>query len=813
MTELNISDIGTIKKRFQEVNKKRLDRVQELLRSKQRVFLEVLPFLFHINNPRLPGYIDDNTPFGVSGYKPSPETINTAKQINRLFSNKFLKMNRNPDIHTLFLMGSSGSIAQSPDSDLDIWLCHNPELPIPKIQSLQRKAIAIEEWAETLKLEVHFFMMNADKFRAGETIDLSSESSGSAQHLMLLDEFYRTSLYVAGKYPLWWIIPPEQESQYESYIQQLKDQFHFNVDETIDLGCLSTMPVNEFFGATVWQLNKALGSPYKAILKILLMEAYAKDYPDSVWLSVEFKQMIYDNILEPEKLDPYILMLRKIEQLLSDKSEQQRLLLARQCFYTKTNKRLSIKDPNAGPWQLDLLENLTAEWNWDSNTLVSMDNRKSWKIDRVHEEHKLLSAALTKSYSTLSEFSRKHAQESRINPQDLNLLGRKLYVSLSHEKGKIEIINTGINCDLSEEHLSFHQNTKINRWTLYQGKPTNTNTKGNALKQSNSLLELITWAHLNKILDTGTRINLNTSNTVMTIRELLAIIKAVQQYIPGGKLAKTSLEQIAETEAITSSILFINIGIDPMMELSKGGSYRAAHNMDPLNYSSFQKNLVVNLDNVIKTSWQQVFAYNYNGSDSIADCICNYINLIPLSKAKPPCIQAYNFSSRNSAVLIKRIEKLFSEVINWLITNPCSQYILHAGNTYYLFQYIDDKLSYKKFQNSEALLHELGSAKTAYTTTSVESKSITKSPLRAIFATNRENCIQFYSTSEHANELFILDEKGALFHQKTIPQHPIDLLSHYYHFVETILSQKHAENTEFQPTYQLQYYKLNQDQK
>ncbi len=45
------------------------------------------------------------------------------------------------------------------------------------------------------------FFINAEEFRQGKLGDLTSESCGSAQHSLLLDEFYRTSVLLAGKYP------------------------------------------------------------------------------------------------------------------------------------------------------------------------------------------------------------------------------------------------------------------------------------------------------------------------------------------------------------------------------------------------------------------------------------------------------------------------------------------------------------------------------------------------------------------------------------------------------------------------------------
>ena len=50
-------------------------------------------------------------------------------------------------------------------------------------------------------------------------------SSGSTQHNLLLEEFYRTSILVAGRYPMWWVVPPQFEKNYDEFIQWLQEMY------------------------------------------------------------------------------------------------------------------------------------------------------------------------------------------------------------------------------------------------------------------------------------------------------------------------------------------------------------------------------------------------------------------------------------------------------------------------------------------------------------------------------------------------------------------------------------------------------------
>ncbi len=118
-------------------------------------------------------------------------------------------------------MGSAGSVAYSTSSDLDIWLCHRSGLKSGEIGELQQKATALEQWGATLGLEVHFFLIDTEGFRRGEGSPISTESCGSIQHHLLLEEFYRTGLYIAGKFPVWWLVPSHQERFYKDYVAHL----------------------------------------------------------------------------------------------------------------------------------------------------------------------------------------------------------------------------------------------------------------------------------------------------------------------------------------------------------------------------------------------------------------------------------------------------------------------------------------------------------------------------------------------------------------------------------------------------------------
>ena len=315
--QINIDalEMRAIRRRFNALNVDRLRLVQNSLEARQRVFIELLPLLFHINHPMLPGYLSNKTPCGVSDYAPGKRCIQAARKLAKSFSYQ-RRAQRRYSVHAIYLMGSTGTIAYSKSSDFDIWICHRPGLSDNDIDALRNKTDGISSWAESLGLEVHFFLMDDESFRNRKRQQLSNENAGSSQHHLLLDEFYRTGLLVAGRYPVWWLVPAEYENQYEEYVDKLIVNRFIKQNDIVDFGGLSHLPSDEFFGATLWQLYKAVDSPYKSILKILLMEAYANQYPDIEILAIRFKKCVQKADAQLDQLDPYVMMCNTVEEYL-----------------------------------------------------------------------------------------------------------------------------------------------------------------------------------------------------------------------------------------------------------------------------------------------------------------------------------------------------------------------------------------------------------------------------------------------------------------------------------------------------------------
>ncbi len=785
-------ELNAVRQRFMRLHRERLRRILAELRNSQQEFMHLLPLLLHINHPMLPGFVSSQTPTGIADFSPTKKALEAAKKLSRSFEYK-RRAQRIYHIHGLYLMGSTGTIGQSSSSDFDIWLCFDPALNSDQREQLQQKARQIEKSAEELDLEMHIFLIDPERFRHGEKSKLSHESSGTTQHNLLLEEFYRSAVLLAGRYPLWWLVPPEHEDDYRNFAENLLTNRFVKDSEIIDLGGLDHVQAGEFFGAALWQLYKGIDSPYKSILKIFLMEAYSCIYPSPKWVAQQAKRAIYDGEKDIDKLDAYILLYQQVEAYLKKNNDHERLELARRCFYFKVGERLS-QSRSSDNWRLRTMLGLTRQWGWGQTQLQMLDTRAEWKIDRVIKERNALVGVLTRSYRLLTDFARKYAQESHIDPHELNLLGRKLYTALDHRPGKIDHINPGISKNLTEENLSlFHRPTKDGEpaWMLYRGMwDAGEETDQRPIKISTNLIEILLWSHVNQVWGRGTRIAFDAGDTALPRSELLSLQKSVSRLFPHYMPPSAGMSALAKPAAIVMTALFINIGEDPMEYLTREGMQLTSERHDPLSFASPRSNLVLNLEKIHQTSWGELQVSRHEGGEGLMDVLCYILNQQPEPDQPPTQINVFSFSGVRGSQIALRVTELFNHVIQRMRSGEFDSgcYIFRMGKVFFIVQSQAERgFIWQSLESFEALVDELEQPRQVYRSLEFDPEILANSPYPVLYKYNRPDVIQlFFSIEKKSAEIYILDEQGALFHQKIAVDSPRFLMRQQRRFLNSL---------------------------
>jgi len=792
----DIQAIQDIEERFLQVNALRLQRTRDSLTIRQQGFIDLLPLLFHFNNPSLPGYCHQNTPCGISRYRPGRESLSLPRNVT--VSLKRQKQQRgHRAIQGIYLMGSTGTIAHSRRSDFDVWICTNPDMTLEESELLSRKCEKITEWAQKLGVEAYFFLMDPDKFKSGMQGELTEESCGSTQHFLLLDEFYRTAILVAGRKPAWWLVPLAQHHIYDTYVADIFARRLVEAEEYLDFGPVNEFPISEFLGAGMWQLYKAIDSPHKSAIKLMIADVYASEYPNTIPLSQRFKEALHNSRNELDDFDPYILAYRVIENFLTRKPDLARLEIVRRCFYFKVGIKASkfIDQPHL-TWRENLLVQLLEEWGWSQEKLEQLDNVDHWEVSEVAAERKAIVSELIKSYTSLTDFARQFGSDSTMNARDISILGRKLYAAFERKPGKIEFINPGITKSLEHQDLTFsyhkHRDSQQHIWEVYAGRTIN--LMDPPVYRAKTLIKLLTWCRVNGILTKNSYTYLAPHTTVVSQTDLHQLVDIILDQI-AFPLPKLKQEVFSKPAHYKQIIITANAGRTLPTNLP------LADNANPLSYGKEKINLIESLDLVMINSWNEVITKHFSGLAAVKQCLYLLINSMSKQKEHQPEVSIRCLGSQFNALIRSKLKALTEQmalVYGHSEDIENTRLILECGNEHLILQSQESEGDIQAFESISDLFNALGAPQSHFSPIAVDSHTLKTTPLDAISRVQQKGHIQVFYEAEpavHRARVYIVDEKGSLLFYTTPFNNTQVLLNPLMRFLRSVLFRQQTQLT------------------
>lgn len=786
-----------ILRRFLQITLGRLDRIRLDLTEQQQLFLDALPILLHSNHPDFPCFVSDYTPSGICKYQPSGAEIQKIRALAPNFTLDDAKTNRQ-QLLGLYLTGDCGTIIEAEQQNIIVWLCHADGLGANEISQLNRKCGLIEEWAKSLNLRV--------RFRVFDT-SFTVNQKKRALHFLELDLFYRTAVLVAGRMPLWWLIPPEEEGRYEQFASILRHKNYVNDEDVIDLGGVQDIPAQEYIRSGIELLSDVEKQPYEICLKQAISEIYINEQPQTLLLSRQFKYAVYNDKLDLDALDPYVMVYRRIEQYLQARQENSRLELIRRCFYFQVGKQLSRHSSNP-TWQRKLMEQLTEQWNWKKDRLKWLDSRPAWRTETVKTERQELVRELINSYRFLSEFGRRHRSQISALLADMHILGRKLHSWYERKAGKVDLINLAISDSLAEDNLYFCQvkHRLQTVWAVYT-EPVSMRESTNMLpvRRNESLVELIAWCHLNGICTESTRLSIVDGDHQLSDSELQSIVTTIREKLPvNSKLLKPDNARFNQAARPTSVQIFINVGADPAGNMNSRDK-KILSLTTAFDYQGQNDNIIVNLEMLSTNSWGEVICKTYRGSIALLNCIRDYMQSVPpASNLAPPKPGIHSFGSAQARIIKARLDELFRDLTSCYYTGTMpanTRYILQMKNQFFIIQYSNNKVNFKGARNQDELIRRLGQTQTQYSPIIFDRHALSNSALAAICPTMNKGSLQIYyqDNGDQTATVYIIDEKGSVYTRVYPFSDPQNLLKPIDAFLQsTLYRQSASENLEAQ---------------
>lgn len=760
--------IETLKQRLDAINQLRVDRALAAMKPAfQRVY-SLLPTLLHHHHPLMPGYLNGNVPHGICLYTPDETQQDYLNDLEDKWGSPFDKpASGELPITGVYSMGSTSSIGQSCSSDLDIWVCHQSWLDNEERTRLQQKCSLLEKWAASMGVEVSFFLIDENRFRHNESGSLGGEDCGSTQHILLLDEFYRTAVRLAGKRILWNMVPGEEEAHYDEYVLSLYAQGALTPNEWLDLGGLSSLSAEEYFGASLWQLYKSIDSPYKAVLKTLLLEAYSWEYPNTQLLATDIKHRLHQGEIVSFGLDAYCMMLERVTRYLTDINDTTRLDLARRCFYLKVCEKLSLAKACVG-WRREILSQLVSEWGWSEERLAMLDNRANWKIERVREAHNELLDAMMQSYRNLIRFARRNNLSVSASPQDIGVLTRKLYAAFEALPGKVTLVNPQISPDLSENDLTFiHVPVgRANRtgWYLYNQAPAmDSIVSHQPLEYNRYLNKLVAWAYFNGLLTPQTRLHIKSGNLCDTAK-LQELVADVSHHFPLRLPAPTPKALYSPCE-IRHLAIIVNLENDPTAAFRNQVVHFDFRKLDVFSFGQQQQCLVGSINLLYRNSWNEVRTLHFSGEQSVLEALKTILGKMHQDAAPPESVEVFCYSQHLRGLIRTRIQQLVSECIELRLSSTRLEpgrfkAVRVAGQTWGLF-FERLSVSVQKLENAVEFYGAISNNKLHGLSIKVETDQVHLPPVVDGFAS--EGIIQFFfedTSDDKGFNIYILDESN-----------------------------------------------------
>lgn len=641
--------------------KKRIDcldqfRIHSALRSHSDDFqfvFSVLPALLHYNIPGLPTYVE-NAPKGIFNF-----TLSSTQKAHLSTYFPLVEENKSIAFDGLYVMGSIGSITQTRLSDLDLWLCHSQVFTKEEHQLLQKKLALVQKWAKQQGVDVNLYLMNPNTFKEKQySSDVSEEHNGSAQHFFLLDEFYRSAVRLAGKRILWLHID-NGDQDYESFVQQAVTSGQLNANEWIDFGDFSSLAINEYFGASLWQLYKGIESPYKSAIKILLLESYAETYPETPLISKKFKQLLLSDQAVRYHFDPYLAMLEQVTTYLENRKEFVRLDRLRSCFYIKAYYG------QHDPWRKDALRELISTWNWSEKEVQCLNNSEHWKVKQAIIHQQMIVEQLLQSYRHLIQFARKFHIDPSILPQDTDILMRKLYSAFEVVPGKVSLINQNIGRNLSEDEVTFIEvskgvSTKAGWYLINHAPLSSYDSTKRHVQYQRTLIKAIAWAYFNRVITASTQIHLVSQS--ISLDKLRRFITDLRLSFP-AKPPELKEEDLYHPNEIRNLIVAINLVDDPTKALPLLSKSDVAQ-LDLFNLGSSEKGMIGSMSIIYRNMWNEIMTQHFDGNDALLKALKFISNKIYRNSAPPQSVNVVCYSSQ----LRNELQSSVMNLVNRCIT-------------------------------------------------------------------------------------------------------------------------------------------------
>ncbi|OQY13804.1 MAG: hypothetical protein B6I31_00375 [Desulfobacteraceae bacterium 4572_19] len=556
---------------FANYNMCRLELAIDTLRSNQAELFELIPFIISTKLDVLPNYKpDNNTPSGIFNYFPSLSVIKLAEKYLPKFQGKIPLHKDAYAVHGLFTVGSTGSIAQTIDSNIDYWVCIDKlQLGEINICLLHDKLNALEKWAMIeFNIRINFYLMDIFEIREDRFGDSDYASSDLAYATILKEEFYRTMIHIAGKIPFWCIYPSELD---DLTYTPLYDAVSSYYPYFFDLGNVSDISTVEYLSASMWQIFKNLKNPFNVIMKVAMIEKCIHDKKIGKLSCNLLKERWRSGAHNFIDVDSYILLFEQVEDYYKKVGLNDSKDLVSTCFFLNLGIE-SLEDLNTSKMGLKkhLIYQCMSVWNWSEKEIENSIYFNNWLFKRVSALGNQMNEFMLQVFKRVSSFVEKSSHwESIKTSQDIIVLGKKVYVRLTEQQFKIKknpmILQFG--SLITEIYLNYREKNRGEFvWEALQKikKREQRDKDGNRYEvicEKSRIEEIAAWFVYNGLYLSDIRFILKPNPTSVVHQDVIELFKEMNNFFQMIETEEISVASLLEKPVINKMFVIVNFGL------------------------------------------------------------------------------------------------------------------------------------------------------------------------------------------------------------------------------------------------------------
>jgi len=712
-------------------NDDQLKRLLDSLSDEVCSAIQLIPLLLHINNRFLPGYVSLDVPSGIYSYSPNQLVLKNAALINKKFNYQDEGKIKNSAIDAVFMQ------KKLIDGKVNLWVFKDTSLNKNKSELLDEKLGKISRWISSQGIVLNFVVLTSSDFRE------YAEYRGNEKKSIFLDYFYSEAVLLAGKYPLWWLVPPDKNNEYKDFVEHIKQARFVDEGEYIDLGSTNDLHKADMLRYAVEQIKTVKKSAEICLVKLMIASQRCVSWPNIDGISIRLKNNLYQS---KGTVNPLYIISDMMKETF-DRRENNKHKYKPIRMFSKLKGLSESLNP-------DVLDAFLGDDYYREGSISGVDNVISYLnlFKSISHEIKEVFSEIVNTCNlenSVDEFDKR-----------LNVVVKNMQNFLSDNSDRVPIYNNKESNDivLDRMKLKHELSNDIDKWSLVLLEP-----EGNerVIEGFNNLLALLAWCWLNRLVNRLTQISISCPQQQVKQIEARYMLDILMHGINPQLISDVPAEAFDNLVRPLQSVLFLNY----MLDKNRKSPLLSTHNNIP-DLARVSPDRVVYCEQLVIDSWGDAYTKQYIGNMGVLKCLCDWTDYSPIdSLSRPQRLEVFGHGTGDSTYMAQRVNQIYSEMISFFYQGRSveSRFFLRLESDYYMVRVEDGLLMPDKIGVKSNLIEYLEKPLSCFSPGMIESMAVLDEPLKEIYQINKENVLQVYfKISNRRAYCWVIDERGSL---------------------------------------------------